>query len=404
METNLLLVKCVLLASCLIHPRACSPSCNFPAIFNFGDSNSDTGGLSASFGQAPYPNGQTFFHSPSGRFSDGRLIIDFIAEELGLPYLNAFLDSIGSNFSHGANFATAGSTVRPPNATIAQSGVSPISLDVQLVQFSDFITRSQLIRNRGTLKVSTFCKRLSERFVIRFGLQIGGVFKKLLPKKEYFSQALYTFDIGQNDLTAGLKLNMTSDQIKAYIPDVHDQLSNVIRKVYSKGGRRFWIHNTAPLGCLPYVLDRFPVPASQIDNHGCAIPRNEIARYYNSELKRRVIELRKELSEAAFTYVDIYSIKLTLITQAKKLGFRYPLVACCGHGGKYNFNKLIKCGAKVMIKGKEIVLAKSCNDVSFRVSWDGIHFTETTNSWIFQQINDGAFSDPPLPVKSACTR
>jgi hypothetical protein len=90
--------------------------------------------------------------------------------------------------------------------------------------------------------------------------------------------------------------------------------------VYSKGGRRFWIHNTAPLGCLPYVLDRFPVPASQIDNHGCAIPRNEIARYYNSELKRRVIELRKELSEAAFTYVDIYSIKLTLITQAKKLG------------------------------------------------------------------------------------
>jgi hypothetical protein len=218
------------------------------------------------------------------------------AEELGLPYLNAFLDSIGSNFSHGANFATAGSTVRPPNATIAQSGVSPISLDVQLVQFSDFITRSQLIRNRG------------------------GVFKKLLPKKEYFSQALYTFDIGQNDLTAGLKLNMTSDQIKAYIPDVHDQLSNVIRKVYSKGGRRFWIHNTAPLGCLPYVLDRFPVPASQIDNHGCAIPRNEIARYYNSELKRRVIELRKELSEAAFTYVDIYSIKLTLITQAKKLG------------------------------------------------------------------------------------
>lgn len=151
------------------------------------------------------------------------------AEELGLPYLNAFLDSIGSNFSHGANFATAGSTVRPPNATIAQSGVSPISLDVQLVQFSDFITRSQLIRNRGTLKVSTFCKRLSERFVIRFGLQIGGVFKKLLPKKEYFSQALYTFDIGQNDLTAGLKLNMTSDQIKAYIPDVHDQLSNVIR-------------------------------------------------------------------------------------------------------------------------------------------------------------------------------
>lgn len=53
-------------------------SCHFPAIFNFGDSNSDTGGLSAAFGQAPYPNGETYFHTPSGRFSDGRLIVDFI--------------------------------------------------------------------------------------------------------------------------------------------------------------------------------------------------------------------------------------------------------------------------------------------------------------------------------------
>ncbi|CAE6067695.1 unnamed protein product [Arabidopsis arenosa] len=363
METNHLLIKFVILASCLIHPRVCSPSCYFPAIFNFGDSNSDTGGLSAAFGQAPYPNGRTFFHSPSGRFSDGRLIIDFIATELGLPFLNAFLDSIGSNFSHGANFATAGSTVRPPNTTISQSGASPISLDVQLVQFSNFLTRSQLIRNRG------------------------GVFKKLLPRKDYFSQALYTFDIGQNDLVTGLKLNMTNDQIKAYIPDVLNQYCDAIRNVYQKGGRSFWIHNTAPIGCLPYVLDRFPVPASQIDIHGCAISRNEIARYFNSELKRRVIGLRKELSEAAFTYVDIYSVKLTLITQAKNLGtfqtffhvFDILWWLVVDTGGKYNYNKLIKCGAKVMVEGKELVLAKSCNDVSFRVSWDGIHFTETAN-------------------------
>jgi hypothetical protein len=56
--------------------RNCSFS--YPAIFNFGDSNSDTGGLSAAFGQAPPPNGITFFHTPAGRYSDGRLIIDFI--------------------------------------------------------------------------------------------------------------------------------------------------------------------------------------------------------------------------------------------------------------------------------------------------------------------------------------
>lgn len=62
----------------LMMASASGSSCEFPAIFNFGDSNSDTGGLSAAFGQAPFPNGQTFFHHPAGRYSDGRLIIDFI--------------------------------------------------------------------------------------------------------------------------------------------------------------------------------------------------------------------------------------------------------------------------------------------------------------------------------------
>ncbi|GKE22402.1 hypothetical protein Tco_1433914 [Tanacetum coccineum] len=52
--------------------------CDFPAIFNFGDSNSDTGGLSAAFGQAGPPHGESFFHGPAGRYCDGRLVIDFI--------------------------------------------------------------------------------------------------------------------------------------------------------------------------------------------------------------------------------------------------------------------------------------------------------------------------------------
>lgn len=52
--------------------------CHFPAIFNFGDSNSDTGGKSAAFHRRPYPNGYSFFNKPSGRYCDGRDIIDFI--------------------------------------------------------------------------------------------------------------------------------------------------------------------------------------------------------------------------------------------------------------------------------------------------------------------------------------
>ena len=54
---------------------------NYPAVFNFGDSNSDTGGLAAGIAfPVGQPNGQTFFLKPSGRFCDGRLIIDFLSK------------------------------------------------------------------------------------------------------------------------------------------------------------------------------------------------------------------------------------------------------------------------------------------------------------------------------------
>lgn len=60
------------------HPHPHKLSCKFPAIYNFGDSNSDTGGGSAAFYPAAPPTGETFFHWVTGRASDGRLIIDFI--------------------------------------------------------------------------------------------------------------------------------------------------------------------------------------------------------------------------------------------------------------------------------------------------------------------------------------
>ena len=197
----------VLVLLVIVYPisSGAKSKCDFPAIFNFGDSNSDTGGLSAAFGQAGPPAGETYFGAPAGRYSDGRLVIDFIAESLGLPHLSAFLDALGSNFSYGANFATAGSTIRPQNTTLHQSGFSPISLNVQFYEFNDFHRRSQIIR----------CK--------------GNVFSQLMPKEKHFSHGLYTFDIGQNDLTAGYFLNMTTDQVRAYVPDLMDQFKTVMK-------------------------------------------------------------------------------------------------------------------------------------------------------------------------------
>lgn len=85
-------------------------------------------------------------------------------------------------------------------------------------------------------------------------------------------------------------------------------------------------------------------------------------------------------------------------------GFEKPLIACCGHGGKYNYNGHRKCGSKMTVNGKEILIANSCKNPSVRVNWDGVHYTEAANEWVFNQLVNGSFSDPPLPLRMACHR
>jgi hypothetical protein len=71
----LLLVATALLSTSAARGRR---TCKFPAVFNFGDSNSDTGGFWAAFPAQQGPFGMTYFGRPAGRASDGRLVIDFI--------------------------------------------------------------------------------------------------------------------------------------------------------------------------------------------------------------------------------------------------------------------------------------------------------------------------------------
>jgi hypothetical protein len=69
---------------------------NYSSLFSFGDSLTDTGNLLASgcisfpsIGQYPY--GMTYFGRPTGRCSDGRLIVDFIGTTILLEsfsYIN----------------------------------------------------------------------------------------------------------------------------------------------------------------------------------------------------------------------------------------------------------------------------------------------------------------------------
>ncbi|KAK7301372.1 hypothetical protein RJT34_12235 [Clitoria ternatea] len=295
------------LATTILNPVIAAKGCDFPAIFNFGASNADTGGLAASFRPPPSPYGETFFHRPSGRFSDGRIILDFI----------------------------------------------------------------------------------------------GGVFATLMPKEESFHRALYAFDIGQNDITAGFNSNMTLQQVNASVLDLVNNFTAHVKEIYNLGAKSFWIHNTGPIGCLPTILTNFP--SAEKDSYGCAEQYNAVAQNFNQKLKEALAQLRLQLPLAAITYVDIYSAKFLLFKNPKKYGFVQPHVNCCGYGGKYNYSNNVRCGGTIKVNGTEIFVG-SCKNPSVRVIWDGTHYTEAANKVVFQLISTGKFSDPPVPLEMTCPR
>nr|AAA91034.1 nodulin [Medicago sativa] len=369
------LVTLIVLVLCTTPPIFASTHCDFPAIFSFGASNVDTGGLAAAFRAPPSPYGQTYFNRSTGRFSDGRIIIDFIAQSFRLPYPSPYLNSLGSNFTHGANFATAGSTINIPTSILPKGILSPFSLQIQYIQFKDFISKTKLIRDQG------------------------GVFATLVPKEDYFSKALYVFDIGQNDLTIGFFGNKTIQQVNATVPDLVNNYIENIKNIYNLGARSFWIHSTGPKGCAPVILANFPSAIK--DSYGCAKQYNEVSQYFNLKLKEALAQLRSDLPLAAITYVDIYSPKYSLFTNPKKYGFELPYVACCGYGGEYNIGA--GCGATINVNGTKIV-AGSCKNPSTRITWDGTHYTEEANKFVFYQISTGVFNDPPISLDMACYR
>ncbi|XVF84530.1 hypothetical protein PTKIN_Ptkin17bG0044200 [Pterospermum kingtungense] len=361
------LLKLALICSFL--PTISPLSLNYPAVFNFGDSNSDTGGLVAgkAFPLIP-PNGETYFLEPSGRFCDGRLIIDFLMEAMELPYLNPYLDSVGSpNFKTGCNFAAGGSTILPANA----ASTSPFSFSRQISQFLRF-------RNR----VSALLSKDKE-------------LEKYLPQEDYFKKGLYMFDIGQNDLDGAFSSSTSEEQVLALIPKLLPELKYGMKRLYDAGARNFWIHNTGPLGCLPRIIATFGKNASNLDGLGCVISHNRVANVFNRELHDICINFLAQLPEANCTFVNIYSIKLNLISNYSLYGFQQPLAACCGYGGPpLNFDTRIACGVTKNLNGSTVT-ANSCNNTAKYINWDGNHYTEAANRLVTDLMLTGNYSHSP---------
>lgn len=333
---------------------------NPPIIFNFGDSNSDTGGLVAGLGfPVNLPNGRSFFRRSTGRLCDGRLIIDFLSQSVNSSFLSPYLDSLGATFSNGVNFAVVGSSTLPR--------FTPFALHIQVMQFLHFKDRSVELVTAGSRNL------------------IG---------EEGFKNALYMVDIGQNDLADSFSKNLSYIQVVKRIPSIILEIKTAVETIYGQGGRKFWVHNTGPLGCLPQKLALGPKTSSYLDQYGCLSSYNDAAKVFNEGLHHLCQELRTEHKDATIVYVDIYTIKYDLIANSSKYGFSTPLMTCCGSGGPpYNYDTRVNCGQPVY---------QVCNEGSQYVSWDGVHYTEAANSFIASKILSTEYSTPRIAFDYFC--
>ncbi|EEE54472.1 GDSL esterase/lipase LIP-4 [Oryza sativa Japonica Group] len=329
-----------------------------PVVFNFGDSNSDTGGMAAAMGwRIRRPEGRAFFHHPTGRFCDGRLTIDFLCESLNIGYLSPYLKALGSDYSNGANFAIAGSATLPRDTLF--------SLHIQVKQFLFFRDRSLELISQGLP---------------------GPV------DAEGFRNALYMIDIGQNDVNALLSY-LSYDQVVARFPPILDEIKDAIQTLYDNGSRNFWVHGTGALGCLPQKLSIPRKNDSDLDSNGCLKTYNRAAVTFNAALGSLCDQLSTQMKDATIVYTDLFPLKYDLIANRTKYGFDKPLMTCCGYGGPpYNYNITIGCQDK----------NASCDDGSKFVSWDGVHLTEAANAIVAKGILSSDYSRPKIKFDQFC--
>ncbi|KAF8396261.1 hypothetical protein HHK36_017877 [Tetracentron sinense] len=345
----------------LIRPCAAKfPNCTFDSIYQFGDSISDTGnfirefpiGYFSVFARLPY--GQTFFNMPTGRCSDGLLMVDYLALAAHLPLLNPYLKS-HSDFTHGVNFAVAGSTALDISSLV-KLNIIPLltksSLNVQLQWFKTHLS--------SICKSKTECAQRLEKSLFMMG------------------------EIGLNDCNYAFIEGKTIEEVEKIVPEVFQAIKNATREVIDHGALRIVVPGSFPLGCFPFYLTTLKSndPAAY-DEFKCLKDLNNFSMYYNNLLQQSILELNQEYPNVVVVYADNYNAFQWLHQHAPYLGFDVGSIqkACCGIGGDYNFDPILPCGAP---------LVPVCRHPERRVSWDGIHLTQEAYKqmakWLIRDI------------------
>ncbi|PWA64323.1 SGNH hydrolase-type esterase domain-containing protein [Artemisia annua] len=357
----ILLVLCRGYTSNTLYANAC-----FTSIISFGDSLADTGNLKQiasetdkviSYFLPPY--GETFFHQPTGRCSDGRLIIDLLAESLGLPLIPPFVRSDDVvELGQGVNYAVAGATALDSpflEAKGVYNSMTNASLRVQLAWF-----KQSLPSLCGEIRD---CKHLIGSSLILMG------------------------EIGGNDYNVPFFAGKSIDEVESYVPLVIDTIISAINELIEMGARTLVVPGNLPIGCTSAYLALFGSQKEKYDpTTDCLIRYNEIAEYHNELLQTELMMIQELHPNVIIIYADYYNAVMQIYRSPHKFGFTNgALKACCGGGGPFNYNSSMKCG---------LAYATVCDQPDTYVNWDGVHLTEAAYKHIFKGLFQGPYTTP----------
>ncbi|XP_031499567.1 GDSL esterase/lipase At5g03610-like [Nymphaea colorata] len=303
-------------------------------LFVFGDSYADTGNIwkgLASCWKSPY--GSTFPGKPAGRFSDGRVITDFVATYLGVPSPVPYRlrRLAGDRRRYGINFAYGGTgvfdTIYPlPNMT------------TQI----DFLEEE--------IKAGTY-----------------------RPRQLRSSMALIS--LAGDDYVSYLNFhNGTVAGLRSFVRSVVDQIEVDLQRLIRLGVGRIGVLGLGPAGCVPIMTQNTSYSS-------CMEAFNQDAAYHNALLHKAINVINAHPSRPSRIAVfDMFDTLQALVHRHNKLrqGIEGTLRPCCIGTAAGS-----SCGDT---DGNGKPLYKVCDDPGKAVFWDGNHPTQATWTTIFQSF------------------
>ncbi|XP_030523859.1 GDSL esterase/lipase 1-like [Rhodamnia argentea] len=335
-----------MLASLFVSARCDNQSRKDVALFIFGDSLNDAGtnnyiNTTESFRANFPPYGETFFHYPTGRFSDGRLMVDFIAEYANLPLIPPYLQMKEGEFMGGANFASGGA-----GALVGTHKGFVVDLKMQLKQLEQL--EKKLRKEMGSEKA-----------------------------KRIIKEGVYLISIGSNDYSSYNPAQFQSISTEDYVGIVIGNITTVLKGIYEEGGRKFAMIGVGPLGCAPSSR-------ASTRNGSCLVEANNLAKLHNVALTSALTKLETELQGFEYSYFDFYTTGGEIIQYPSKYGFKEGKTACCG-SGPYRGNST--CGGRRGVKEYSL-----CRHPEKYVFFDAGHPSERANRQLAQLMWNGSLS------------